>query len=58
VGCTLLRGLIDAHTHVNPESRKIALTFGITTVYIMQGYWSKEQKKTLDERRDIADTLS
>jgi len=57
-GCTLLPGLIDAHTHANPESRKIALTFGVTTVYIMQGYWSKEQKKALDERRDIADALS
>ncbi|APM39815.1 amidohydrolase family protein [Clostridium kluyveri] len=57
-GCTLLPGLIDAHTHANPESRKIALTFGVTTVYIMQGYWSKEQKRVLDERRDIADALS
>lgn len=57
-GCTLLPGLIDAHIHANPESRRIALTFGITTVYIMQGYWSKEQKKALDERRDIADALS
>jgi imidazolonepropionase-like amidohydrolase len=57
-GCTLLPGLIDAHTHADPESRKIALTFGITTVYVMQGYWSKEQKKILDERRDIADALT
>ncbi|UZQ50025.1 amidohydrolase family protein [Clostridium kluyveri] len=57
-GCTLLPGLIDAHTHADPESRKIALTFGVTTVYIMQGYWSKEQKRVLDKRRDIADALS
>lgn len=57
-GCTLLPGLIDAHTHANPEGRKTALTFGVTTVYIMQGYWSKEQKKILDERRDIADALN
>lgn len=57
-GCTLLPGLIDAHTHADPESRKIALTFGVTTAYIMQGYWSKEQKKALDKRRDIADALN
>jgi imidazolonepropionase-like amidohydrolase len=57
-GCTLLPGLIDAHTHANPESRKIALTFGVTTVCIMQGYWPQELKKALDERRDLADALS
>jgi imidazolonepropionase-like amidohydrolase len=57
-GCTLLPGLIDAHVHANPESRRIALTFGVTTVYIMQGYWSKEQKIALDQRRDIADALT
>jgi len=57
-GFTLLPGLIDAHTHANPEARKIAMTFGVTTVYIMQGYWSKEQKKALDERRDLADALT
>lgn len=57
-GCTLLPGLIDAHTHANPGTRKISLDFGVTTVYIMQGYWTKEQKKVLDERRDIADALT
>ena len=57
-GCTLLPGLIDAHTHADPESRRIALTFGVTTVCIMQGYWTKEMKKAYDERRDLADALS
>jgi imidazolonepropionase-like amidohydrolase len=57
-GCTLLPGLIDAHIHANPDSRRIALTFGVTTVYIMQGFWTKEQKKALDERRDLADALT
>ena len=57
-GFTLLPGLIDAHIHADPESRRISLTFGVTTVYIMQGYWSKEQKKALDARRDLADALT
>lgn len=57
-GCTLLPGLIDAHTHADPASRKIALTFGVTTVFIMQGYWTREQKRALDQRRDLADALS
>lgn len=57
-GFTLLPGLIDAHTHANPESRKISLDFGVTTVCIMQGYWSKDQKKMLDKRRDISDALT
>lgn len=58
MGSTLLPGLIDSHTHADPESRRIALTFGVTTVCIMQGYWTKEQKKALDQRRNLADALS
>jgi imidazolonepropionase-like amidohydrolase len=57
-GCMLLPGLIDSHTHADPESRRIALTFGVTTVCIMQGFWTKEQKNALDQRRDLADALS
>lgn len=57
-GCTLLPGLIDSHIHADPESRRIALTFGVTTVCIMQGYWTKAQKEALDQRRDLADALT
>jgi imidazolonepropionase-like amidohydrolase len=58
IGCMLLPGLIDSHIHADPESRRIALTFGVTTVCIMQGYWTKEQKEALDKRRDLADALT
>lgn len=57
-GCTLLPGLIDSHTHADVESRRIALSFGVTTVCIMQGFSTKEQKKALDQRRDLADALT
>jgi imidazolonepropionase-like amidohydrolase len=57
-GCTLLPGLIDSHIHADPESRRISLTFGVTTVCIMQGFWTREQKQALDQRRDLADALT
>jgi imidazolonepropionase-like amidohydrolase len=57
-GGTLLPGLIDAHTHADLESRRMALTFGVTTVCIMQGYWTKQQKQAAEQRRDLADALS
>ncbi|MGC4070794.1 MAG: amidohydrolase family protein [Polyangiaceae bacterium] len=57
-GGTLLPGFIDAHTHADLESRRLALSFGVTTVCIMQGYWTKEQKQAADLRRDVADARS
>ena len=57
-GATLLPGLIDSHIHADPESRRISLKFGVTTVCIMQGFWTKEQKNALDQSRDISDALS
>jgi imidazolonepropionase-like amidohydrolase len=57
-GCsTLLPGLIDAHSHPNLETLKVALKFGVTTTFQMQGYWTEEQKKEISERRDVADCL-
>ncbi|GIP10339.1 MAG: amidohydrolase family protein [Paenibacillus macerans] len=56
-GCTLLPGLIDAHSHPSMESLKLSLTFGVTTTYQMQGYFSEEQKKEINERRDLTDCL-
>lgn len=56
-GCTLLPGLIDAHSHPNMECLKLALTFGVTTTYQMQGYFSEQQVKEIADRRDIADCL-
>lgn len=57
-GCTLLPGLIDAHSHPNMEALKLDMAFGVTTTYQMQGYWSPEQRKEIAERRDIADCLT
>lgn len=56
-GCTLLPGLIDAHSHPNMECLKLALTFGVTTTYQMQGWWTEQQVKEIAERRDVADCL-
>jgi len=56
-GCTLLPGLIDAHSHPNMEYLKLALTFGVTTTYQMQGWWTEQQVKEIAERRDVADCL-
>ena len=41
-GCTLLPGLIDAHSHPKMETLNFSLTFGVTTTYQMQGYRPKE----------------
>lgn len=53
-GCTLLPGLIDAHSHPKMETLKLSLTFGVTTTFQMQGFWSKE----ITERRDVTDCLT
>ncbi|ULP41608.1 amidohydrolase family protein [Mycobacterium lentiflavum] len=57
-GGTLLPGLIDAHTHTEPEFLRIALTFGVTTELEMQGFWSPEQSAYVDEHDDVADVRS
>jgi imidazolonepropionase-like amidohydrolase len=57
IGCMLLPGLIDAHTHPNIDSLKLALSFGVTTTFQMQGWWTTDQVKEISERRDIADCL-
>ncbi|AQS05869.1 amidohydrolase family protein [Clostridium beijerinckii] len=56
-GCTLLPGLIDAHSHPNMDALKMDLTFGVTTTCQMQGYFSEEQIKAIKSRKDLADTL-
>lgn len=56
-GCTLLPGLIDAHSHPNMEALKMDLTFGVTTTCQMQGYFSEENIKDIKNRKDLADTL-
>lgn len=53
-GCTLLPGLIDAHSHPKMETLKLSLTFGVTTTFQMQGFWTKE----INERRDVTDCLT
>lgn len=55
--CTLLPGLIDAHSHPNMDALKLALTFGVTTTYQMQGWWTEQQIKEIADRRDVADCL-
>lgn len=56
-GCTLLPGLIDAHSHPNMEYLKLDMYFGVTTTYQMQGYFNEEQQKELKDRKDIAESL-
>jgi imidazolonepropionase-like amidohydrolase len=53
-GCTLLPGLIDAHSHPKMETLKFSLTFGVTTTFQMQGFRPKE----ITERRDVTDCLT
>ena len=53
-GCTLLPGLIDAHSHPKLENLKISLSFGVTTTFQMQGFRPKE----IAERRDVPDCLT
>jgi predicted amidohydrolase YtcJ len=40
-GCTLLPGLIDAHSHPKMDTLKFSLTFGVTTTFQMQGFRPK-----------------
>ncbi|EON96441.1 putative organophosphate acid anhydrase protein [Phaeoacremonium minimum UCRPA7] len=56
--CTLLPGLIDAHTHTKIPQLKLALTFGVTTELEMMGYWTPEQRAEVASRDDIADLRS
>ena len=53
-GCTLLPGLIDAHSHPKLETLELSLTFGVTTTFQMQGFRPKE----ISERRDVTDCLT
>jgi imidazolonepropionase-like amidohydrolase len=53
-GCTLLPGLIDAHSHPKMETLNFSLTFGVTTTFQMQGFRPKE----ITERRDVTDCLT
>jgi imidazolonepropionase-like amidohydrolase len=61
-GCTLLPGLIDAHTHLNHERElQQALAFGVTTELDLYTFLPLELRTTLREdleaggRTDIAD---
>ncbi|AFM41501.1 amidohydrolase, imidazolonepropionase [Desulfosporosinus acidiphilus SJ4] len=56
-GCTLLPGLIDAHSHPNLKDLRSAITFGVTMTYQMQGFYTDDQKKEIDEKRDLAYAL-
>lgn len=56
-GCTLLPGLIDAHSHPNMEYLKMTLPFGVTTTCQMQGWFTPTQVKDIAERRDVSDCL-
>jgi imidazolonepropionase-like amidohydrolase len=62
-GCTLLPGLIDAHTHIlHVCDLRQALIFGVTTTLDMGTYWrTASQIKQLlqtDEGQDLADLRS
>ncbi|KAJ9155392.1 hypothetical protein NKR23_g1960 [Pleurostoma richardsiae] len=56
--CTLLPGLIDAHTHTKVPQLQLALTFGVTTELEMMGYWTPEQRAEIASRDDVADFRS
>lgn len=56
-GCTLLPGLIDAHSHPGLDGLKLAMSFGVTTTCQMQGWWTEKQVMEIAERRDLADCL-
>lgn len=56
-GCTLLPGLIDAHSHPSLNDLRTAIRFGVTMTYQMQGFYTDEQKKEIDEKRDLAYVL-
>ena len=53
--CTLLPGLIDAHTHTSEASLKLALQFGITTELEMAGSWSADRRRAVAEDDTSAD---
>lgn len=55
--CTLLPGLIDAHSHPNLNDLRSAIKFGVTMTYQMQGFYTDDQKKEIDEKRDLAYAL-
>lgn len=58
-GCTLLPGLIDAHTHTSVDSLRCALKFGVTTeLEMMGGYTKKGREQQLSGINDIADVRS
>lgn len=57
-GATLLPGLIDGHVHTSLEGLAMALGFGVTTELEMQGYWTPEQRREIEESDDLADVRS
>ena len=57
-GATLLPGLIDSHVHTDMDGLRDALKFGITTELEMMGYWSKQKRKKIAKRNDVADLRS
>lgn len=56
-GCTLMPGLIDAHSHPDMAALKQDMYFGITTTYQMQGYFNEAQILELKENTGIAESL-
>lgn len=48
-GCTLLPGLIDAHTHTNESALRLALQFGVTTELEMSGQWTAARRQAVEE---------
>ncbi|WP_269858079.1 amidohydrolase family protein [Streptomyces sp. RPT161] len=57
-GGTLLPGLIDGHVHTSLDGLRLARVFGVTTELEMQGYWTPQQRKEIDEDDDLADVRS
>ncbi|WP_156096266.1 amidohydrolase family protein [Amycolatopsis jejuensis] len=57
-GATLVPGLIDAHVHTSIDGLRDALKFGVTTELEMQGYWTRQQRKEIDDDDSLADVRS
>ncbi|MFD2468646.1 amidohydrolase family protein [Amycolatopsis silviterrae] len=57
-GAALVPGLIDAHVHTSLDGLRDALRFGVTTELEMQGYWTMQQRKEIEEDDSIADVRS
>jgi imidazolonepropionase-like amidohydrolase len=57
-GAMLMPGLIDSHVHTSIVGLRDALLFGVTTEMDMTGDWTKELRKEVAERNDIADVRS